>query len=118
MNRMIVALAACLTLTATIANAATETRSKLVPRTGLDLSRPADAKRMLGRLERASVEICGSGAGSAWIVLAATKRSDCYRKALGSAVASARAPALYAAFAAAYPRETVSQTASANRGFD
>jgi UrcA family protein len=115
MSRTTIALAACLTLIAAGAQAAPRETHVLVPTAGFDLTNARDAKVLLGRLEQASLQACGQGSASGMIAQATIKRSDCYRGALGSAVAAAKAPALDLAFAAAYPAQASTQVASAQR---
>jgi UrcA family protein len=111
MKRIAIAIIVQLALSAS-AHAETEQHQVLVRAADLRLSRPADANRLLNRLERASLEVCGSGEGSSWLMIAATKRSECYLNALGSAVSAAHAPTLNLAFAKAYPGQSQSQLAS------
>lgn len=116
MNRsiQIAAAAAALMLTAVAAHA-TPVNQVPVHRNGLDLSQPADAQKMLVRLERATLEACGSGRGDVQDIQDGVRRSDCYREALASAVAAFKAPALSVAYATAHPAKASSQFALAGR---
>ena len=112
MTRLPFAIAAVFLMTAAVAQAAPSNEDSVVVRgKDLHLSRPADAQRMLRRLEQASMQVCGSGFGSAKAVQDATLRSDCYAEALRHSVARVNAPALNLAFAAAYPSSTLLATA-------
>jgi UrcA family protein len=112
MTRLPFAIAAAFFMTAAVAQAAPANEDSLVVHgKDLHLSQPADAQRMLRRLEQASMQVCGSGFGSARAVQEATLRSDCYAQALSHSVARVNAPALNVAFAAAYPSNTMLATA-------
>ncbi len=113
MNSTALALAAAL-MTAAAAHAAP---SADLPRVAvrvntLDLSQAADVKRLMDRLETASLEVCGAPAGSDRAVVQATRNSACYNQALKSAVADARSPALSLAYATAHRRASTIKMAS------
>ena len=59
-----------------------------VSKAGLDLSSERDATRLLARLDRAALNVCGASAFSLREVQAATRASDCYHQSMDQAVAS------------------------------
>jgi UrcA family protein len=74
------------------------TTNIVVQAADLDLSRPADAASMLGRLERAAQEACGASQFSVREYQAAVRRSGCYRDALDQAVNQLNEPAVSALY--------------------
>jgi UrcA family protein len=58
----------------------------------LSLSRPADAQRLLRRLDRAALDVCGASIVSVREMQAATRASDCYAQAMAQAVAQVGSP--------------------------
>ncbi|WP_091738152.1 UrcA family protein [Phenylobacterium immobile] len=58
----------------------------------LNLSNPADAARMMQRLDKASLSACGASSFSLREVREATRRDDCYQAGLNRAVADLNAP--------------------------
>lgn len=73
------------------------TTSIAVSPAGLDLSTPAGAEAMAGRLDRAAVRACGASSFSVREYQAAVRRSACYRDAMGEALSALNAPAVSAA---------------------
>lgn len=47
---------------------------------GLDLSDPADVRRLERRLDAAALEVCGAPRGSVRMVRMSVARSDCFRE--------------------------------------
>ncbi|MGC1722381.1 MAG: UrcA family protein [Isosphaeraceae bacterium] len=81
-------LAACAVLSAPVqANDHEVTVNISVSTAGLDLSQPAGAREMYRRLQRAADTACGHG--NRVDLQPPTSYTDCYEKALGSAVRSA-----------------------------
>ncbi len=60
----------------------------------LDLSQPADAAKMLKRLDNAAMEACGADEGSLSDYKWAVHHSDCHATSLNRAVAALDAPRL------------------------
>jgi UrcA family protein len=90
--KTIIASAAALALlacagVATAASAADETVSIAVPRTGLDLNNPHDARVMMKRIDAAALEACGAYPQSALGVKRAIADSACHRDAVAGAKA-------------------------------
>ncbi|WP_374470871.1 UrcA family protein [Phenylobacterium sp.] len=81
---------------ALIVPAAAQAREESVAvRTGdLSLSRQADAQRLLRRLDRAALDVCGASISSVREVQAAIRASDCYAQAMDQAVAQVGSPAV------------------------
>ncbi len=61
---------------------------------GLDLSREPDARRMLQRLRRASLQACGASSFSVSDYRRTVEQSACYRESLDRAVVDLGAPAV------------------------
>ncbi|MBO9710458.1 MAG: UrcA family protein [Caulobacter sp.] len=91
MKTMIASAAALLLLAgagvATAASAADETVSIAVPRAGLDLNNPHDARTMMKRIDTAALEACGAYPQSALGVKRAIASSTCHRDAVANAKA-------------------------------
>jgi UrcA family protein len=63
-----------------------------------DLSKPADARALLSRIEGAALNVCGASPGTNYEVVWATRDSPCYRDAVRMAVESAHSPTLTVAY--------------------
>jgi UrcA family protein len=72
--------------------AADETVSVAVRHGDLNLSNPADAARMMKRLDVASLRACGASSFSLREVVQATRGDACYQAGLNQAVADLNAP--------------------------
>ncbi|MCR5878715.1 UrcA family protein [Phenylobacterium sp. J367] len=58
----------------------------------LTLSRPADAQRVLRRLDQAALEVCGASVNSVTETRRAARASDCYAQAMDAGVAAVNSP--------------------------
>jgi UrcA family protein len=74
------------------AQAADEVVTIAVRHGDLNLSNPADAARMMKRLDVASLRACGASTFSLREVREATRHEDCYQAGLNRAVADLNAP--------------------------
>jgi UrcA family protein len=83
-------LALAIALAAPLAASAAE---RAVSAGDLTLSRPADAQRMLRRLDAAALEVCGASVDSVRDQQRAVRRSACYAEAMDGALAAVNAPA-------------------------
>lgn len=78
---------------------------------GLDLTQPADARELYGRLHKAAVSLCGIN--HRVDLLLPTNFASCYEHALGEAVRSANRPQLTLVY-----MRTHSLQDAANRGIE
>jgi len=76
----------------------TQTTSVAARTAGLDLGHHADAQRMVARLDHAALSVCGASQFSASDYRNAVRRSDCYRDAMNTALASLNAPTVTAVY--------------------
>lgn len=65
---------------------------------GLQIDQPAGAERMLARLERAALRVCGASHFGARDHQVAVRESVCYRDAMEQAVSAVKASAVGAAY--------------------
>jgi UrcA family protein len=91
MKRIVIAALAALTAGPALAAVSVTVRTG-----GLDLNDARDAAVMLRRLDIAAAEACGADRGSVREVQTAIRRSACYDRALGDAVAALNAPTVKA----------------------
>jgi UrcA family protein len=68
----------------------------------LDLSRPAGARVLYKRIERAAFKVCEDSVGA--IAVRRIKTGSCYQNAVANAVAEVNRPQLYAIHRASLPR--------------
>lgn len=92
------ALAAMMPAPATAADRADATRSVTVRHIDPSLTSPAAATRLLTRLDKAALEVCGASGFSLSDVKQATRRSRCWQDAMADAVRRLDNPLLAAAF--------------------
>lgn len=77
----IIAISTALAFAAGAASAAPPGYASTVVRVGgLDLSNPADVRRLERRLDAAALEVCGAPNGSVRMVRMMVARSDCFRE--------------------------------------
>lgn len=74
------------------AQAADQVVSIAVRHGDLNLANPADAARMMQRLDKASLSACGASTFSLREVREATRQDECYQAGLNKAVADLNAP--------------------------
>jgi len=95
---LIAAAAVLATPLAASADEPVATSSIAVNKAGLDLSSQRDATRLLVRLDRAALSVCGASTFSFRQVQDATRASECYRQSMDQAVASLNSPTVNAIY--------------------